>query len=68
MIVRLLGCSIGDEKDGDVNIKLSRIHQFCGTVKRTLLGTCQKQNLLIFCTAIAVAELCMDMTANVGSQ
>jgi hypothetical protein len=36
------------------NIKPNRFQQTFGTTKRTLLGKCQKQNLLKFCRVIVM--------------
>lgn len=52
-----LGCNVGMDRELDINRKISRYQQFCGTITRTLLGKCQRDTLLKFYKVIAIPML-----------
>jgi hypothetical protein len=48
----------------DINVKLQRFQQTCGTIKRTSAGKVRKETLLRFYKIMAVQLFCMAQ--NVG--
>jgi hypothetical protein len=56
---------LGLNRELDINVKLQRFQQICGTIKRTLAGKVRKETLLRFYKIMAIHQL-FCMAQNVG--
>jgi hypothetical protein len=52
-----LGCNMSLNREMDINVKLQRFQQICGTIKRTLAGKVTKETLLRFCKIMVIPTL-----------
>jgi hypothetical protein len=52
-----LGYNMGLNREMDINVKLQRFQQICGTIKRTFAGKVRKETLLRFYEIIQIPTL-----------
>jgi hypothetical protein len=52
-----LGYNMGLNREMDINVKLQRFQQICGTIKRILAGKVRKETLLRFYKIMAIPTL-----------
>jgi hypothetical protein len=52
-----LGYNMGLHREMDINVKLQRFQQICGTIKRTLAGKVRKETLLRIYKIMAIPTL-----------